>query len=435
MRNAPAKNPDAFLARHGAPEDYHPSARLNGHRKGADSEDNPLTAKAFVWLDPAIIPPREWLLGTVAIRGFVTVLVAPGGVGKTTYALAQALAIATGKPLLGDHVFQRCAAWVLNLEDPREEMQRRVTAAMIQHRIHSTELASQLFIHSGRDRRVILASMASLTSLHDGLETRIAYPDKAAIIAEVKRHGIGVIVVDPFINSHELDENSNVHMNAAARVWAEVAAEGNCAVILVHHTRKGAAGQAGEVENGRGGKALVDACRVGLTITAMTTEEANQCGVPVAERWRHVRVDDGKANMAPRADKARWFRLASIALGNVTPTYPNGDNVQAIEPWTAPSVFGDLSNADLNAALDLIDKGPGNGRLYGESQRGNSDRWAGKVLVERLDRTPEQAKSMLYVWLRSGLLVHETYRHSGKGRDETGLRVAPDKRPGTHIVY
>ena len=62
----------------------------------------------------------------------------------------------------------------------------------------------------------------------------------------------------------------------------------------------------------------------------MSPEEAAKLGVLEAERQRLVRLDDGKANLALLAS-ARWYRLASVNIGNGTDDYPVGDNVQAVE--------------------------------------------------------------------------------------------------------
>ena len=221
-------------------------------------------------------------------------------------------------------------------------------------------------------------------------------------------------------------------MNAAARAWAEVASEAACAVVLLHHARKGTAGQARDIESSRGGNALADASRVGLTLAAMTPDEANQCDVALDERWRHIRLDDGKQSMAARADKARWLRLVGVALGNSTTTYPNGDSVQAIETWAPPTAFGDLSVRDINAVLDLIEQGSGDGRRYTSSKagRGGAPRWAGHLLVEHLGRNDAQAKAMLKTWLETGLLVERDYHDPDQRKDMPGLFVDAARRPG-----
>jgi hypothetical protein len=56
--------------------------------------------------DGAIPPPRGWLLANTFCRTFLSVLLAPGGAGKTALRYLQVLSIATGRPLSGEHVFQ-----------------------------------------------------------------------------------------------------------------------------------------------------------------------------------------------------------------------------------------------------------------------------------------------------------------------------------------
>src|SRR6185295_9691304 len=63
------------------------------------------------------IPPRGWLLGTVFCRGFLSMLLAGGGVGKTAVRYCQYLSLATGRSLTGEHVFQRCRVLIISLED------------------------------------------------------------------------------------------------------------------------------------------------------------------------------------------------------------------------------------------------------------------------------------------------------------------------------
>src|SRR3954454_12729658 len=59
-------------------------------------------ATAWPWIDPAKIPPREWLYGTHVIRRFVSVLIAPGGSGKSSLTIVEILEMVTGKALLTD---------------------------------------------------------------------------------------------------------------------------------------------------------------------------------------------------------------------------------------------------------------------------------------------------------------------------------------------
>ena len=367
---------------------------------------------------PATIPPREWLYGSRLIRRFVSVLAAPGGVGKSALALGQALALATGRPFLGERVHHSAPAWVFNLEDPLDEMHRRLAALMMLHGIADAEVSGRLFLNTGRLRRLVMAEP-------DG-DGGIALPDRAPMIAAARAGGIGLIVVDPFVKSHRLDENSNVHMDAAATAWAEVADQAACAVLLVHHVRKGAAES---VDATRGAKALTDAARSASLLAAMTAEEAAALGVPERERWRHVRLDDAKANLAPRAETAKWYRLESVSLGNGSVLYPLGDAVGAIAPWTPPSPFRDLSPADCNRALDAIGQGH-EGHAFTRHRTGRAaGRWAGGVLEQLFGFAPDEAARVLAIWLKTGLLVEEEYRHPEQRKARLGLKVVDAKRP------
>jgi hypothetical protein len=55
-------------------------------------------------------------------------------------------------------------------------------------------------------------------------------------------------------------------------------------------------------------------------------------------------MDSGKVNLAP-ARAAKWFKLVGVRLNNGTNLYPNGDEVQTIEPWTPPETWAGMDNA------------------------------------------------------------------------------------------
>lgn len=381
----------------------------------------PLAAISARLPDPATIPPREWLYGSRLVRRFVSVLAAPGGAGKSALALGQAVALATGRPILGETVHHSVPVWVMDLEDPAEELNRRLAACLRLHALDEGAVRGRLYLHSGRERRVTIAAL--------GEGSAIAYPDRDAVAEAALRRGIGLIVVDPFVKSHGLDENSNPHMDAAATAWAEVAERTGAAVLLVHHVRKLGGGPL-DVEAARGAKALTDAARSAAVLSRMTEEEGERLGISPPDRWRFVRLDDAKANLAPLPEQARWFRLTGVPLGNATPLYPAGDAVVAVAPWTPPSPFAGLSAADANRALDVIAAGPAPGLLYTAHRRGaeNSDRWAGRVL-EGFGLAEGVAGRVIAQWLKSGLLRETAYRDPAQRRERRGLIVVDAKRP------
>ncbi|TGN61780.1 hypothetical protein E4L95_09185 [Paracoccus liaowanqingii] len=90
--------------------------------------------------DPAQIPPRQWLYGRHLIRGFVSLTVAPGGLGKSSLLVAEILAMAAGRPLLGDNPAHPLRVWLWNGEDPSEELQRRIQATCLHFGIEAEDL-------------------------------------------------------------------------------------------------------------------------------------------------------------------------------------------------------------------------------------------------------------------------------------------------------
>lgn len=373
--------------------------------------------------DPQTLLPRQWLYGTQLIRGFVTVLVAPGGTGKSAYAMAVGMALAARRQFLGDHIFAPVNVAIINLDDPMDELERRVAAVMLAHKIPRQDLDGRLFLEDCDGHGLTLAAPA-----RDDNGFYVANPDEQALIALIRENDIGLIVCDPFAESHTLEENSNPQMIQAAAVWRRIARATNCAVLLVHHVRKG---DATGIDAARGAKALTDSARVGLLMTTMSIGEAEEFGISDDDRLSYVRLDDAKRNMAAAA-KARWFHLRSIKLGNCfDPTYPNGDSVGAIVPWSPPEdELATAPNHDLNAALDAISAGPSPGVLYTPSKRGqSSDRWCGNVLRQMFDTSEKQAGKMIKDWLKSGTLQVTEYRHPKFRKIVAGVTVNDTLRP------
>src|SRR5580704_10986529 len=84
------------------------------------------TARPYVWRDPRTIPPRQWLHAGHYIRGYVSATIAPGGLGKTSLQLVEAVGMAAGRNLLGGEGKPPLNVWYWNLEDPLEEIERRI---------------------------------------------------------------------------------------------------------------------------------------------------------------------------------------------------------------------------------------------------------------------------------------------------------------------
>lgn len=372
----------------------------------------PATVRAtpYPWPDPAAIPRREWLYGQQLLRGSVALVVAPGGMGKTALTVGIALALASGRAILGKEIRgEPCTVWLWNLEDPRDELHRTIAAAALHHDLQAGDVGGRLFVDSG------LTGAGLCTAVQTRAGHQILEPVYEALVAEIIARNIDVLIVDPFVSSHAVPENDNGAIDAVAKAWARVAAATNCAIILVHHTAKSGGAEI-TAERARGAGALVNAARSVLALNRMSDDEANKLGVREADRRRLFRAYDDKNNRAPPAENSDWYRLESVVLPNGDGDECFGDSVGVVVPWTPPALSNDLLDADKVAALQaLIAAGE-----WRENER--AELWAGKAAAEifGLDVHEKaergQIKIILKQCIRNGWLT--TARRPDKHREE-----------------
>jgi len=383
---------------------------------------------AFSLRPASEIPPRQWLFGQHLIRGFLSLTVAPGGLGKSSMVLVEALAMATGKPLLGDAPPKPLRVWVWNGEDPREEIERRIAAACLHYLIEPDDIADRLLIDSGRDVPIRIATA-------NGGAVQVAKPVSEALIAAIRDCAVDVLIVDPFVTSHEVQENDTTGMNAVVAQWRKIADATACAIELVHHTSKAGAMNADDfgVYASRGAGALIDGVRSARVLSRMREDEADKFGIEDAPA-SYFRVTMGKANLAP-PDKAVWRRMIGIRLGNGRDWWQDGDTVGVCLSWTPPDAFAGVSVKDLKRVQDAIE-------ACEEAPKANerAGDWAGYVIAEimgldvgnglkKADQTATQriarskVKNLLSGWIKSEALNVETIRSSRDGRDVKVIAV------------
>lgn len=347
-----------------------------------------ISATPWGFPDPATIPARDWIYGRHLIRNFVSVTVAPGGVGKSSLLIAEALALATGKPLLGQEVPKPSRVWLWNLEDPADELDRRFTATCQHYGITAEDIGDRLFVDSGRVQRLC-------TAIQGKNGATIQRPTVDALTDEMRANRVDVLIVDPFVSSHGVSENDNNAMDLVAKEWADIADKTGSAIELVHHTRKLTSDAEVTAESSRGAKALTDAARDVRAVNRMSSDEAEKAGVKNHRLFFRVYAD--KANLSPPADKSTWHKLENVELAN-------GDHVGVVTPWTWPDPFEGVKTADLLRVQKAID-----GKNCRENVQANN--WIGHTVASVLDMDSsdkhqrEKIKTMVKIWTANGALV------------------------------
>jgi len=383
-----------YTSRPWKPHEEEHARRSESGAPPGDGSSYHITARPFRWREPTTFPCRQWLYGRHLVRRFISCTVAPSGVGKSSLALVEAVAMATGRPLLGVKIAEPLRVWVINLEDPLEELERRVLAILLHFRIHPDELGGRLFLNSGRDTKVMIASTTRAGTV-------LARPVVDALGAEIIRRRADVVVIDPLVKAHQVPENDNGAIDMVCTALAGIADACGCAFDLVHHVRK-TNGAEVAVEDGRGASALLAAARSARALNRMSQAEADSAGVD--DPRSYFRAETGKSNLAP-PEKADWFRLVSVALGNGDPSAPqdDGDRVGVAELWMWPDALADLTANDLLRVQRAVK----DGRWRFDAQ---SSEWVGKAVAAVLgldaDAKADKARitSLLKTWIVSGAL-------------------------------
>lgn len=346
---------------------------------------------------PDDLPRRPWLVPNLLLNGHVSMLTGRGGEGKSLLALQLGIMIARGAKFAWWEPTASKKVLYLNAEDDLDEQRRRMSSACHAMKIDPNSLGDKLFTLQASGLVLIYRSP------EDGkITTSPLYQRISQLIVE---QNIGLVVIDPLVEAHAyLDENSNVDMKEVILALRTLARRHGISVLAVHHSRKGAG--AGDQDSARGGSALVNACRIVVTMERMTDEEHKRIN-PAEAKERYVRLTGAKSNYAGRiAD--RWMEIEAVQL-------PNGD----FSPGLAICEFGSLDQgfeietwAERDAFLSLVREGV-DGRPYSTASQGPKRTRLDAAVRERFRLDANQARQVIKEAEAAGIIV----RCKRKGAD------------------
>lgn len=368
------------------------------------------------------IPPRQFLFGRHYIRGFTSCDAGAPGAAKSTLQIVEAVSMVLGRDLLTGRPLPvgTLRVWLHNAEDPQVELDRRIAGILIRYRLSWGDLGGRLFVTSGRDVKITLAS-----ALREQFVLHV--PVANEIIRECKDKRIDVVTLDPFVLTHEVPENHNGLIAATLREYNVIADAANAALNLTHHVRK-ANGIDVTVDDVRGASAIIGGCRSVRLIAPMSPTEAQAADIDRAERFRYVSIANGKANMAPRAEQKDWFHLESVNLANARPPYP-ADEVAVAETWNYPACGG-IEPSDLPvvlAALRTATDPLNHCRVAPQSKH-----WAGHLVADTLELdvtaegTRDRIRDALAYLTRKGSIRQTVMKCPVKRRDVPVYEVPND---------
>jgi hypothetical protein len=245
--------------------------------------------------------------------------------------------------------------------------------------------------------------------------------------------------------------NDNAVMALVSRELKRLATRFDCAILILHHTRKGSRGSdpAGEAEEISGASSIVNLARRAIALKQMTEPEAKLLRVLPSEKWQYLKLVDAKSNLAPRSADCPWYRLHGVELPNPEPPiYPHGDSVQAIARVHLPLLNSAAATNDdqkiQDAILNIVARGKiidGQSFPYSPSVAGAHNERAlldDAIAVVANATAPRQWHSgdlkavterTIAKMKEKGLLVEEQMPSTGRFRRGRALRVDQSRIP------
>ena len=153
------------------------------------------------------LPVRRWLVQPRLPIGDVFQLVGEPGTSKSTFALRDALAVATnresllrgmgadGEPVTAERLHRSGAVVVYNAEDRLDEMERRLAAAQRHYGVTSADMKHAIVLWSGVDG-------TTLKIMHRSRERGALQraPGADTLEATINKHGAVLAILDPQIS-------------------------------------------------------------------------------------------------------------------------------------------------------------------------------------------------------------------------------------------
>jgi hypothetical protein len=375
-----------------------------------DAEQAPFVLQPIGLLDPSKRSPRNWLVRHRLMRKHTTVTAAAPGVGKSTLTIEEAVSLASGMDFLGFGIDRPLKVALINNEETRDELERRIEATCIHFEVPFTSIAETFYPHSGVDAEKLVIARR-------GPNDSVLIQPRARQLSEFLREaGIDLLVLDPFVQLHTVSENVNEEIEQVMMALREISVSADCALHLVHHTRKppaGTAHQAGDIFAVRGGGAIVGDAHFVFTLADMGQADGEALGVAAADRKRFIRLDDAKGKLAPPSG-ARWFEREGVTM----PYGLLGEQVGVLVPHSFEEAQqGGLTTFQAIEILKEIDQRWREGNPLSASPQ--SPRYVVPIMV-RHGLSPKAARRLLADWIANGLVAIEVLDSHSKVK---GLRV------------
>ncbi len=321
---------------------------------------------------PASIAPAEWKdarsTPTCIVEDYlyadVAVFIAPGGMGKTTLKLFEAIHVVLGLPLYGLTVYKTGPVLFLTAEDSREMLIARLRAIAQAMQLSDAQIAIVM-----RDIHISDASGSGFRLTEVSADTVKPSAAIDQVIEACKKFNPVLIVIDPAISFGvgEARVNDAEHglIEAARRLRRAL----NCCVQYIHHSGKqNARDKAIDQYAGRGGSAFADGARMVHVLQSLTPDEwHNETGTELCEGETGLRIARPKMSYCrPQADmliKRAGYHFQHVEA--VTTSKQAKLGIVANQVWQLLTHELSQGRHHTQNTLELIDTGLTRGQIRG----------------------------------------------------------------------
>jgi hypothetical protein len=250
--------------------------------------------------------PHEFIVdGIVPVCNGV--LVAPGGVGKTTLTIFEAINIILARDVWHRRVLRPGPVLFITGEDARDDFQSRLYWLADAMNLSATErkqVAQSIFIEDVSTRITRLAELNSAGNI-----VMTPYVDELCKL--YSGEGLAMVNIDPMVYFGAGERLTNDGEAVMCQVAKRLSHELNAHVRLIHHTGKAIARDGiADQYAGRGGSALADGSRQVMQILEGPSKEwplPTLAAPLVALRYQALRVHFHKVSYAARPPTPIWL--------------------------------------------------------------------------------------------------------------------------------
>jgi hypothetical protein len=261
-------------------------------------------------------PKREFLIDEFLPKKIVAALIAPGGTGKSLFAMHTAVALSSGCSLFGKFIPRQTEKVVfISGEDDKDELHRRLNAA-------TKNLSDRAKDDIGKNLHFIdfADSFELLTAKLPHSEVEITSTTYALCetIANKVSESIGLVIVDPIARFRGGEENDAADTTRFIQALQIIRDQLNCSVFALHHANKGARNSGAGQNNSRGSSAFIDGVRLAYELINLDPNDTKKQFGEAAASFRLLHLNCTKSNYGKPIEPLTLLKTDDGALETFT---------------------------------------------------------------------------------------------------------------------